>query len=407
MDYCISSNAQSATLTTLYKLEDTNDYGHRLPVNVRNGSKQPIAIYPNIAHASNYEGKTFTFNIEEAGLLTRIVPYVRLTPLATEAEYDVIKVFSRFASKMALRTQNNIITEIGSEYIQARLENLPASQCFKMNQLTNPSKTWTANEEVEGIIPWFSIFTDTVSNALDTKFIKNCQFDIKINTYEEMGLEIPVGETAPFEALEIILYCFYRNLDEKAYVAYKEKRYGTIENPKEFNMLSYSTYLENYEELLTGSTSVNLKMKCPFPVSRTHFMIVNPVLNQGPTTQEISSFSLSFSGRKLYDNLPMLVLKSDESYLGNTSIRGVTLAGAVSVSPSKGKDIGTINYGEYGTIHSGNSGSLSFGNVSSPILTINLPEAAASDAELRVVHEIFTLLSINPLDGTISSGAST
>jgi hypothetical protein len=401
-DYILAANSESALLNSLEKAQLTDAYSYRIDANFPNGSKNIVAVSPNIAPSSTYPGKSVTFRIPRYGLISRMVVETTLTVVGDCSGANNTRLGSRLFSTIDLRTHNNTICTNTPEYIQGRLDALAADQSPVLNMLTNPSVSLTsATTPARIYTPFFMPFSEKTSMYLDASFVEQLELNCVINSLTETGL-------LDMTAMSFVLYVVYRNLSNEAHRAYQSINFGDMGNPRKLNMLTYNTYAENPISVVTSASTASqtVDIKCPHPVASTHFGFVSTGTNYG-FDLAINSFSLTFSGRKIFDTIPMGVLKYDESFFGKSSLKVTGGTGGVPTyeTISTAKSCGSIYYGE-SSDRTFNSHSLSLSNTSAPQLVVNYTAQVSAARQLRVWHEYWQITSIDPADGRIIVGNS-
>ena len=358
-NYIVQANAESALLQSLYQFDKSDIYDYEISGNCVNGSKSWVKVSPNIEPATPFAGKNVTFKIPRYDLIERMFVKVNLTAASTTGTNDTSRVGCNYFSSMDLRTHNNTLVSNNPAYSIARMEELPADMAVLYNSLVNPTKTWAAaSGSISFLCPFFCPFFEKPSMFLDAGFLEQMELSCTINSLEALG-----GATVPTGVTHELWIC-YRAMSNASYAEYQARQYGSKETgPKKLNYLAYNMYAEN-PVTCTAATAFTIDLRVPNAVSRTHVFVADATTQAGPSAV-IKDLSLIFSGRTIMDQIPIQVVKGDESFMGKTSVRYVTLAtGAPIYAPTyvKTAPLGTIATIYYGDVndHTWNSGAISF-----------------------------------------------
>lgn len=390
------ANNNSAMAQSLYKLTGTNEYSYSIPFNLPNGSKQIVEVSPDIELGTgvdfdSFKSRQVRFKIPRYGLLERVILKSTFTTFdSTDDKMTGTKLFS----DISLRSKNSTIVSNNPLFQQAYIRNMPIEQSAVFLELVDGLTPTT------GIYtPFFCSFFENPANWLDTSFCEQLELQFTVNSsYLQVN-----NATAAATGWNTKLYCVFRNLDDASLRKLQTEKFGTADAKQDLTMLSWNIYAENELSSATAKTD-SINLNCPFPSFKTYFDYWAPVAadDSGAARGDITSFSLTFAGRKVYDNIDAAIVRWDQSFFGACNLHNVTPT-APTLEALKAKNLVTLNHCDFAD-NGGNSGLISFSNTSGPVLEVT--HGALASGIVRVVHQYFQSVIINGADGSIVVSSS-
>ena len=402
MDIITAANKESALLSSLESNQVSDVYTYRLLANLPNASRSIWTVSPNIAPSGTSHGKDCVFKLPRYGLLQRAVIQSTLVVAGDSTFANATNIGERIFSNIDLRSNSKVITSNSPAYLRVRCDNASSEVAHTMSLITQESATMST-ATVTTYTPVHLPFFEKSSNYLDLEFVDQLELACVVNSSAEMGL------TQDLTSATFVLYLFFRNLSNEARRAYEAKNFSP---DRPLNMLIYDQYVETFP-ITAAASSVVANLNVPHAVFATHFFVNKGLtgsttgqVNTGPSNQ-ITSYSLAFTGRTILNTIPDYVMKYDgASYKisGDTCDRSgaITKRNAATGRPSPI----SLYWGESND-RTYNSHAVAMSNINNPQLTVNFTAlAAGTPGQLTVVHEYWKLLTISSDDGRLDVGFS-
>lgn len=397
MDIVIAANKESPLLQSL-ESNLKSDLSYKITKNYPNLSRNVLKVSPNIQNSGAPASKELIFNLPRFGILEYLVLESTIdcsTNLASVV--DNLDAGDRVFSLIELRSHNRVITSNDDAYIKCRKDMATVDKNHYYSYIMN-SATSFSSASITVYTPVFFPFFESIYNNLDLTFVEQLQLRCIVNTAAGFGGTLTAGT--------FYLWMGYWNLEGEAHSTLKAQNFKP-ERP--LTMLGYDVYTERYN-ITTGTTSTTCNINCNNCVFNTHIYAVD---DTDSTVYPLTTLTLKLSGRTTLDTVPQKLAIWDKAHQegagGDFLVQGgiTTLGGnAYWKSALTFRPI-TINWGMDSGNRTFNSGAVSLANVNNPQLVLGHADPSATDKDVVVCHEYWTLLSINSSDGRIERFLST
>ncbi len=397
-DIIIQANKNSVILSSL-------DKNHRSDLSYKHGknypmlSKQMIELQPNIAISGAPAGKELLFTLPRYGLLTGLTVRSAITTGATDTHDALVPIGLTLFESIELRSHNKVICSNSDAYLRARVDQLPFEQSWAWKRRVlglvsateniRATPTWGAATAVT-YTPFFCAFFEEPKMYLDLAFVEQLQLRCVCNTAARTGLD------AAISAQTSTLWMTYYNMESSALAELRAKNFKP-EMP--LNMVTYDTYTET-GTLVDNATSTTIRLNVNNAVFASHVFLRNNAASGDAALASITQYTVNMGGRTLYNGVPTLMgqLEGDKFSVGvnYSTVNAVSLVDVKPISIYWGLEPGERTW---------NSGAVSFNNVNTPQIVISHSDPGTV-IDYYVVHEYFTITTINPSDGSVIVSSS-
>jgi hypothetical protein len=402
MDVAIEANKNSPLLTSLGRQLRT-DISYKFFKNYPNVSLQKTAVSANKDFTSSPHGQEFYFKLPKNMLCTNMLIQSTIKTAGdnggsgTNASYQQTVGLDLFEN-IELRSNNKVLCSNSDVYLRCRVDNSDFSKgnamlrralMFSTDKCT-PTVAWSAVSIVTYTPVLFSFF-EHPSMSIDLSLWEQLQVRCVVNSAARFGTAQPLSE------LTSVLWLYGYNMQTDHLEEIRTRNFG---GNSTMQMLIYDQYVETATMGSTATlTTVNLA--CKNPVFATHLLACRSDAGGLKMPFNITSYTVRFAGKSVLDSVIGIVGDYDSDLkggYGNTRIdrsAGAT-NGALREYPSKSH---CIWWGMEHNERKYNTGSLSLNNVNAGQILLTTAAPSNTTTDYFIVHEYWSLLSINQSNG--------
>lgn len=411
-DIIIDANKESVILTSLAK-SLRSDLSYKITKNYPNVSKQLIEVQANpTGSISTPAGKEILFTLPRYGIMSNFVLESKLVTAGSNTSTIVSgtdgtlcpDIGLNIFEAIELRSHNRIICSNSDAYLRVRANSSKLNQGLNVKHKAKAFSTdgvtlasvWV-DTTIHTYTPFYCSFTEDVRNYLDLNFIEQLQVRCVYNSAARMGLNDALS------AATTTLWMSYYNLESDHL---KELRTRNFSPEKPLVMLSYDTYVET--GALASATSTTIDLKCNNAVFATHIFFRNNAAGGEALPLVIKEVTVKLGGKTLYDTVPAHVMNWENDMHGGgglLALEGVAASTYNKVTVPTLPGPISIYWGLEPNERTFNSGAVSLHNINNPQVILTHPTASTS-YDYYIVHEFWTLTSVNSADGRIEVSAS-
>lgn len=413
MDVIIEASKESVLLSSLSK-SLVSDLSYRIPKNYPLLSVQLLSITGNPSGAiTTPAGKEVLFNLPKYGMLQGLEIETALVSSGTNGTMitggssgqhcpDVgLNVFSL----LELRSNNRVIASNSDAYLKVRtyadkfgpgVGTIYRAKAFSATDKTTLATVFTTADTVVTYTPFRCAFFEDPRNFLDLNFCEPLQLRCVYNSTNNMGL------TAALTSAQSTLWMKYYNMEAQAQADLRARNFSP---QRPLTMLTYDTYVET-GTLADDATSTTINLKCNNTVFATHIFLKK---NDGSAAAPLlcKDVTVKLGGKTHFNVVPTHVMNVEKDHYGGAGVvelYGNSTTGYPTLTTRVIHPI-TIYWGLEPNERRYNSGAVALNNLNNPQVIISHADPGTTH-DYYVVHEYWTLTSINPADGRIDVSAS-
>jgi hypothetical protein len=423
-DIILQGNLESPLLSSLLR-NTVTDLSYVVHKNYPNISRQKVLLNPNPAGAltqADLSNAIQTFTLPSWGILTDLIVVSQIT-CAGNNNPVIVGDSNRTTgsqggrglySNISLLSNNRTIcsttdglyrvrAETSSFAVGMRLKYM--SKYFSTGDGTTLVSTWSSGAVVT-YTPFYSSFFESIQCYLDLAFVQQLQLQLTYNSYTRMGLVYPITSATTTLAM------FYYNLQTDALARLRSQNFNPSDS---YIALGWNTYQETGQVTtnVNVATGTTIYPQVQYPVYVSHVYLKDRTYD---VNVPISQITVTMGGKVIYSNFAPVPMTSDQDIFGGSGLLNpdqvlsanatgsLVAAGAVEplvyLSTTHSRPI-SIYWGLEPNQRTFNSGAVSLHNI--PNFSINVTSAVSStNVDWYLVHEYYTMVSINSADGAVT-----
>lgn len=389
-DHILSSCKNSPFVTSITSLETTS-MAYNLSQNYPAISKKLHRVSPISQPSGAPFGQDMIFEVPQNFIINGMIIQNNLVIAGDNTASDYSQIGERVFSNVTFscKGQQFYNQTDGACKVYGKTQN-SLVKVLTHCEMTGEDVTMDDTNAVTCYTPVYSEFFGSHTNNLDALFADKITVRCTFNNLSRMSFATGAGLTSSTHYLWL---SGYNVSDEEHQKMLRETYKDNI--PKGF--LSNNFFQETYA-VANGSTSYSVDCRCPGVVDMMGFYLKDSVGD----LSEITSYSFSVGGQKLYNNVTHRIQEWDlglqnisasfETLGFNSAGNAITTCGVLKPTVIKFGIDGDSTF---------NSGCLPFSAITQPTLDLVFPDPGEA-VTLFVVYRNHTIVSSNPADGKLS-----